>query len=67
MTARTNKATGQKFWGCVNFPACRGSRDTNGESREEREHRQRSEARDEPESYSPSERAFRNDFRRWDR
>lgn len=36
MTSRQNKATGQRFWGCVRFPQCRGSRDTDGLSAAER-------------------------------
>ena len=26
MEVRKKQATGQKFWGCLNFPACKGSR-----------------------------------------
>ena len=36
MVSRANKTTGQRFWGCVNYPTCRGTRDTDGDSREER-------------------------------
>lgn len=27
---------GQRFWGCAKFPQCRGTRNTDGESRAER-------------------------------
>lgn len=37
MMSRKNKTTGQRFWGCKNYPDCRGTRDSNGMSREERE------------------------------
>lgn len=37
MALRTNKSNGNKFWGCKKFPNCRGTRDENGLSREERE------------------------------
>lgn len=36
MVSRANKTTGQRFWGCSNFPKCKGTRDTDGESRDER-------------------------------
>lgn len=36
MVSRANKATGQRFWGCSNFPTCKGTRDTDGESWRER-------------------------------
>jgi ssDNA-binding Zn-finger/Zn-ribbon topoisomerase 1 len=41
MVRRTAKADGRKFWGCASFPACRGTRNTDGESREERIDRQK--------------------------
>lgn len=28
------------FWGCVNYPICRGTRDSMGRSKEERENEQ---------------------------
>jgi hypothetical protein len=37
MALRTNSTNGQKFYGCRKFPKCRGTRDENGLSREERE------------------------------
>ena len=36
MTSRANKSTGQRFWGCDDFPTCRGTRDTDGRSARER-------------------------------
>lgn len=36
MVARTNRQNGDKFWGCKKYPNCRGTRDKEGLSREER-------------------------------
>jgi len=36
MKLRTNRQNGDKFWGCTKYPDCRGTRDENGLSREER-------------------------------
>lgn len=37
MTPRTNKSNGTKFWGCLKFPKCKGTRDSMGMSKEDRE------------------------------
>jgi len=37
MISRANKTTGQRFWGCSNYPTCKGTRNTDGESRDERD------------------------------
>ena len=37
MALRTNRQSGNKFWGCTKYPNCKGTRDENGLSREERE------------------------------
>lgn len=37
MVSRTNRSNGEVFWGCKTFPRCRGTRDSMGRSREERE------------------------------
>lgn len=37
MILRSNRQNGQKFWGCSKYPNCRGTRDENGLSKEERE------------------------------
>lgn len=37
MALRTNRQNGNKFWGCKKYPDCKGTRDENGLSREERE------------------------------
>lgn len=52
------------FFGCARFPNCRGTRDVNGESRGEREKKNDDSER----RYDklPSERATRNDKRRWE-
>lgn len=36
MLPRKNKATGQIFWGCADFPKCRGTRNTDGEAPRQR-------------------------------
>ena len=41
MISRANKTTGQRFWGCSNYPACTGTRNTDGDSDEERAERPR--------------------------
>jgi ssDNA-binding Zn-finger/Zn-ribbon topoisomerase 1 len=33
MVPRTNKTNGTKFWGCKNYPYCKGTRDSLGESK----------------------------------
>lgn len=35
MVSRKNSQTGQRFWGCEDFPECRGTRNTDGEAPEE--------------------------------
>ena len=37
MVSRQNRTNGQFFWGCATYPACKGTRDTDGFSKEERE------------------------------
>lgn len=37
MIARSNRQSGEKFWGCSKFPQCRGTRDSQGLSKYERE------------------------------
>lgn len=37
MKERTNRQNGNKFYGCTQYPECRGTRDENGLSRAERE------------------------------
>jgi ssDNA-binding Zn-finger/Zn-ribbon topoisomerase 1 len=36
MALRANRQSGEKFWGCKKYPACRGTRDSAGLSKEER-------------------------------
>ena len=57
MISRKNGATGQRFWGCKNFPVCRGTLNTDGEA-------PRGE-RDTPDIELPSERLRTNDKSRW--
>ena len=37
MVSRKNKSTGQRFWGCASFPECKGTRDTDGMSKRDRD------------------------------
>ena len=37
MVSRKNSKDGSKFWGCQNFPKCKGNRDSMGLSKRERE------------------------------
>lgn len=36
MTSRMNKNKNQRFWGCKQFPLCKGTRDTDGLSNEDK-------------------------------
>lgn len=36
MASRQNKTSGQRFWGCKDFPNCKGTRDTDGNSADDR-------------------------------
>jgi predicted RNA-binding Zn-ribbon protein involved in translation (DUF1610 family) len=36
MILRTNRESGNKFWGCTKYPQCRGTRDSSGLSKAER-------------------------------
>lgn len=38
MVSRLNKVKNSRFWGCKNFPRCKGTRDVNGLSRQDRRH-----------------------------
>ena len=55
MVSRANKTTGQRFWGCKDYPKCRGTRDTDGNSAAERR----------GEGLAASERLRGNDRQRW--
>lgn len=61
MTSRKNRATGQFFWGCANFPTCKGTRNTDGEAPNRRDE----DASAERDDAMPSDRARRNDRARW--
>ncbi len=37
MVSRLNKKDNSRFWGCKDFPKCKGTRDVNGLSRYERQ------------------------------
>ena len=53
----------QRFWGCAQFPKCRGTRDTDGEVSSSRRRDDAAQADD----TLPSMRLRENDRRRWDR
>jgi ssDNA-binding Zn-finger/Zn-ribbon topoisomerase 1 len=36
MVSRKNHRDGRRFWGCANYPECRGTRDTDGRSSADR-------------------------------
>jgi ssDNA-binding Zn-finger/Zn-ribbon topoisomerase 1 len=60
MVSRSNRQTGQRFWGCKAYPDCKGTRDTDGEARSDR-----TSDRDDRSGAFPSERAQQNDRARW--
>jgi len=62
MVRKTARATGRKFWGCLRFPECRGTRDTDGEAPRRWNE---DEGEEGPGGGLPSERARGNDRRRW--
>jgi ssDNA-binding Zn-finger/Zn-ribbon topoisomerase 1 len=63
MTSRSNRATGQRFWGCNDYPKCKGTLNTDGEFVP-----RRSVVPDEPDRDGlPSERQRDNDRARWRR
>jgi ssDNA-binding Zn-finger/Zn-ribbon topoisomerase 1 len=33
MVSRANRKTGQRFWGCRDYPTCKGTRNTDGEAK----------------------------------
>lgn len=35
MVSRLNKKNNSRFWGCADFPNCRGTRNVDGDSKEE--------------------------------
>lgn len=39
MVSRQHGKTGQRFWGCAAYPQCKGTRNTDGESQDERHQR----------------------------
>lgn len=57
MTSRKNGATGERFWGCVDYPSCRGTRAGDGVDEVG--------PRESTSNELPSERARRNDQKRW--
>ncbi len=59
MVSRKRKSDGQRFWGCADYPRCKGTRNTDGEARRVLD------ASSADETLSPSERARTNDRARW--
>jgi ssDNA-binding Zn-finger/Zn-ribbon topoisomerase 1 len=67
MTSRANRRTGQRFWGCNKFPACKGTRNTDGDPPARRSGFELTDRDIESISaQTPSERMRNNDRRRWD-
>lgn len=60
MVSRKQAATGQRFWGCSKYPACRGTRNTDGEAP-----RARPSVEEEDAPRMPSDRQRDNDRSRW--
>jgi ssDNA-binding Zn-finger/Zn-ribbon topoisomerase 1 len=54
MMRRTNKQTGQEFWGCLQYPSCTGTRNIQGDGKDDAA----------PEDL-PSDRYRRADRHRW--
>lgn len=68
MVARTNRKDQSKFWGCSNYPRCKGTRNTDGEAPRQRGEMVPGVTHDidgEEWDRSPSERQRDNDRRRW--
>lgn len=61
MVSRKNGKDGTVFWGCGRFPKCTGTRNTDGEAKHDKA---RSGAAEDTYDW-PSDRARRNDRRRW--
>lgn len=49
MVSRTNSKNNTKFWGCKNYPNCKGTRDSMGMSKLDREMEREDNAQKEPE------------------
>lgn len=60
MVPRTNRKDQTKFWGCSQYPRCKGTRNVDGEARLGGPFTQ-----DEADQRLPSERQRDNDRRRW--
>jgi ssDNA-binding Zn-finger/Zn-ribbon topoisomerase 1 len=59
MTSRKNSTTGQRFWGCNQYPKCKGTRNTDGDA-------PRRNIEDvEDDRAMPSDRFRQNDRGRW--
>lgn len=54
MTERTNRSTGESFWGCPDYPKCRGTRPLDADPSRDQDTR------------LPSERLARGRSRRWE-
>ena len=64
MTSRANRATGQRFWGCNDYPRCKGTRNTDADAAPNYA-RSYDNSHGEPEDDLPSSRQRANDRRRW--
>lgn len=75
MVRKMNRAKQTSFWGCAKFPECRGTRDSEGEAPRRRSgglgENQEADIEGPGTAWDgdtglPSERARRNDRRRWE-
>jgi len=48
MISRRNRNDGARFWGCKQFPDCKGTRDVNGNSKYDLDNREEDDREDEP-------------------
>jgi len=62
MISRKNNSNGQRFWGCKDYPQCKGTRNTDGEAPRKWTP---DTNEDSSEDGMPSDRQRRNDHTRW--
>jgi ssDNA-binding Zn-finger/Zn-ribbon topoisomerase 1 len=51
MKPRKNGKTGEAFWGCIQFPKCKGTRNSMGMSRQEAQEAKRTDDYDDDRPY----------------
>lgn len=65
MVSRKRKSDGVRFWGCSRFPQCKGTRDSDGNSRQDRAKARENRDKREEETGGANEVGFMDT--RWDR